>query len=108
MIADLALEGMRETQSMIEAAAGHPRELPRSALDRHGPHQGGCRRHDIRRAGAWAVPDVLIAPEQVADAVVRLATDESLAGRLMVWYGGAPPRLIPFGDQGYAHLDDLG
>jgi NAD(P)-dependent dehydrogenase (short-subunit alcohol dehydrogenase family) len=55
----------------------------------------------------WAVPDVLIAPEEVADAVLRLATDENLAGRVMVWFGGQPPRLIPFGDPGYAHLDDI-
>jgi NAD(P)-dependent dehydrogenase (short-subunit alcohol dehydrogenase family) len=53
-----------------------------------------------------AVPDVLITPEEVADAVLRLATDETLAGRLMVYFGGQPPRLIPFGDPGYAHLDD--
>jgi NAD(P)-dependent dehydrogenase (short-subunit alcohol dehydrogenase family) len=56
---------------------------------------------------ASAVPDVLITPEEVAGAVLRLATDESLAGRLMVWFGGQPPRLIPFGDPGYASLDDL-
>ena len=31
-----------------------------------------------------AVPDVLITPEEVADAVLRLATDESLEGRVMV------------------------
>jgi NAD(P)-dependent dehydrogenase (short-subunit alcohol dehydrogenase family) len=55
----------------------------------------------------FAVPDVLIAPEEVADAVHRLATDESLAGRVMVWFGGQPPRLIPFGDPGYTQLDEM-
>jgi NAD(P)-dependent dehydrogenase (short-subunit alcohol dehydrogenase family) len=55
----------------------------------------------------WAVPDVLIPPEEVADAVLRLATDESLAGRVLVCFGGQPPRLIPFGDPGYTRLDDL-
>jgi NAD(P)-dependent dehydrogenase (short-subunit alcohol dehydrogenase family) len=54
-----------------------------------------------------AVPDVLITPEEVADAVLRLATDESLGGRVMVWFGDQPPRLIPFGDPGYAHLDEI-
>jgi hypothetical protein len=54
-----------------------------------------------------AVPDVLITPEEVADAVLRLATDENLAGRVMVWFGGQPPRLIPFGDPGYARLDEI-
>ena len=55
---------------------------------------------------ASAVPDVLLAPEEVADAVLRLATDESLTGRLLVCHGGQSPRLIPFGDAGYAHLDE--
>ena len=50
---------------------------------------------------------MLIAPEEVAGAVLRFATDKSLAGRVMVWFGGQPPRLIPFGDPGYASLDDL-
>jgi NAD(P)-dependent dehydrogenase (short-subunit alcohol dehydrogenase family) len=54
-----------------------------------------------------AVPDTLITPEEVAGAVLRLATDESLAGRLMVRVGGQPPRLIPFGDPGFASLDDM-
>jgi NAD(P)-dependent dehydrogenase (short-subunit alcohol dehydrogenase family) len=54
-----------------------------------------------------AVPDVLITPEEVATAVLRLATDESLAGRVMVWFGGQPPRLIPFGDPGYKTLEDI-
>lgn len=54
----------------------------------------------------FAVPDVLIAPQEVADAVLRLATDKSLAGRVMVWFGGQTPSLIPFGDPGYASLDD--
>lgn len=53
-----------------------------------------------------AVPDILIAPEEVADAVLRLATDERLAGRVMVLFGGQAPKLISFGDPGYASLDD--
>lgn len=57
---------------------------------------------DQRREAA--VPDVLITPEEVADAVLRLATDESLAGRLMIWFGGQPPLLIPFGDPGYDRM----
>jgi len=54
-----------------------------------------------------AVPDVLITPDEVAEAVLRLATDKSLAGRIMVWFGGRPPQLIPFADPGYARLDEL-
>jgi NAD(P)-dependent dehydrogenase (short-subunit alcohol dehydrogenase family) len=56
---------------------------------------------------AWAVPDVLLTPEELAEAVLRLATDESLAGRLLVCIGGRPPQLIPFGDPGYAQIEAL-
>jgi NAD(P)-dependent dehydrogenase (short-subunit alcohol dehydrogenase family) len=48
------------------------------------------------------VPDVLISPDEIADAVLRLATDETLAGRVMVWWNGQPPFLIPLGDPGHA------
>jgi hypothetical protein len=49
-------------------------------------------------------PSRLLELEQVADAVVRLATDESLHGRVMVWWSEDEPRLIPWGDVGYAEL----
>src|SRR5262249_25125186 len=54
----------------------------------------------------WAVPPVLITPEEVADAVLRLARDERLAGRLLVCVGGQAPRLISLGGSGFAHPDD--
>ncbi len=47
------------------------------------------------------VPPVLTTLEEIADAVVTLATDESLAGRVMVWWSGQPPRMIPCGDRGH-------
>lgn len=51
-------------------------------------------------------PDVLLSPQDdIAPAVVRLATDETLAGRVLVLENGAPPRLIRFGDRGYAAVD---
>jgi NAD(P)-dependent dehydrogenase (short-subunit alcohol dehydrogenase family) len=37
----------------------------------------------------------LLEPEEVADAVLRLARDDSLAGRVLVLYGGEPPELLP-------------
>ena len=43
--------------------------------------------------------------DEIADAVVRLATDESLAGRVMVCWNGKPPRLIAAEDAGYAGLE---
>jgi NAD(P)-dependent dehydrogenase (short-subunit alcohol dehydrogenase family) len=56
-----------------------------------------------RKAGN--VPEVLTTLEEIADAVVELATNESLAGRVMVWWCGQPRRFIPVGDPGYAGLD---
>jgi NAD(P)-dependent dehydrogenase (short-subunit alcohol dehydrogenase family) len=46
------------------------------------------------RALPWDLEGVLLEPEEVADAVVGLIQDETLAGRIMVCRGGEPPRLI--------------
>ena len=51
------------------------------------------------------VPPVLTSLDEIADAVVQLATDESLAGRVMVWWNCQPRRLIAAGDPGYAGLE---
>jgi NAD(P)-dependent dehydrogenase (short-subunit alcohol dehydrogenase family) len=40
----------------------------------------------------------LLEPEEVADAVVRLVQDDSLAGRVLVLRGGERPRLLPATD----------
>jgi NAD(P)-dependent dehydrogenase (short-subunit alcohol dehydrogenase family) len=45
-------------------------------------------------------PDVLTTSEEIADTVVRLVRDESLAGRVLVCWSGQPRRLIPHGDPG--------
>ena len=47
------------------------------------------------------VPEVLITLDEIAGMVLRLATDEALAGRVMVWYNGEPPHLIAQGDPGH-------
>jgi len=52
------------------------------------------------------VPSRLLTTDQIADAVVRLATDTSLAGRVLVWWSEDSPRLIRWGDRGYAEYDD--
>src|SRR2546422_2666215 len=52
------------------------------------------------------VPSRLLTTDQIADAVVRLATDTSLAGRGLVWWSEDTPRLIRWGDRGYAEYDD--
>ena len=41
---------------------------------------------------------------EVADAVVRLATDESLAGRVLVWWSDDAPGLIQWCDPGHGAL----
>ncbi len=50
------------------------------------------------------VPSRLLSLDEVSDAVYRLATDDSLAGRVMVWWSEDQPGLIPFGDRGYESL----
>jgi NAD(P)-dependent dehydrogenase (short-subunit alcohol dehydrogenase family) len=47
------------------------------------------------------VPSRLLTIDQVADAVVRLADDVSLAGRVLVWWSEDAPQLIRWGDRGY-------
>jgi NAD(P)-dependent dehydrogenase (short-subunit alcohol dehydrogenase family) len=46
-------------------------------------------------------PSRLLQPEEIAEAVFRLATDESLYGRVMLWWSEDSPQLIPWGDRGY-------
>ena len=41
-----------------------------------------------------SVPPVLLTPEQIADAVVQFVVDDSLAGRVMVWWCGQDRRLL--------------
>lgn len=50
---------------------------------------------------ARGVPSKLLSPDQIAEAVVMLATDESLTGRIMLWWSEDEPRLIAWGDRGY-------
>jgi 3-oxoacyl-[acyl-carrier protein] reductase len=50
------------------------------------------------------VPSRLLSVDQVSEAVVWLAGDRSLAGRVVVWWSEDVPRLIPWGDRGYRDL----
>jgi NAD(P)-dependent dehydrogenase (short-subunit alcohol dehydrogenase family) len=54
---------------------------------------------------ARGVPKTLITLEQVAEALVRLITDESLAGRLLVYWNDEPPQLIAADDAGYSKCE---
>jgi NAD(P)-dependent dehydrogenase (short-subunit alcohol dehydrogenase family) len=40
------------------------------------------------------IPSVLLQPEEIAEAVVMFAKDESMAGRVMIWKEGAPWQIV--------------
>ncbi len=50
------------------------------------------------------VPSRLLTVDQVSEAVMRLANDASLAGRVLVWWSDDTPHLIEWGDRGYRDL----
>jgi NAD(P)-dependent dehydrogenase (short-subunit alcohol dehydrogenase family) len=56
---------------------------------------------------ARGVPSRLLDVEEVAGAVIRLATDPALAGRVLLWWSDDQPRLIRWGDRGYNDADEL-
>lgn len=47
------------------------------------------------------VPASLLSTDQVAGAVVRMVKDESLAGRVVLWWSDDEPKIIEWGDPGY-------
>lgn len=53
---------------------------------------------------ARGVPSRLLTTDQISDAVVRLAEDKSLAGRVLVWWSENAPQLVEWGDRGYRDL----
>lgn len=53
---------------------------------------------------ARSVPARLLTTDQISDAVVQLAENRSLAGRVLVWWSEDVPRLIEWGDRGYRDL----
>ena len=53
------------------------------------------------------VPARLLSTDQIAAAVARLATDTTLAGRVLVWWSESAPRLIKWADRGYRDFDEL-
>jgi NAD(P)-dependent dehydrogenase (short-subunit alcohol dehydrogenase family) len=48
------------------------------------------------------VPEVLITLDEISNAVMRLATEETLAGRILLYFNGESPRLIPQGHPGFS------
>lgn len=53
------------------------------------------------------VPSKLLSPGDIAEMVVRLATDARLNGRVVAWWSEGEPRLIEWGDRGYRSVSDL-
>jgi len=48
------------------------------------------------------VPETLIPLDDIAAVVLKLATDETLAGRILLYFNGESPHLIPVSDPGYS------
>jgi NAD(P)-dependent dehydrogenase (short-subunit alcohol dehydrogenase family) len=46
------------------------------------------------------VPDELTPPEDIADAVARFVEDDTMAGRILLWWSGEEPRLLPVSERG--------
>ena len=53
------------------------------------------------------VPQKLLSTEDIAGMVEYLATDESLNGRIVVWWSEDTPRLIQWGDRGYRYFAEF-
>jgi NAD(P)-dependent dehydrogenase (short-subunit alcohol dehydrogenase family) len=53
------------------------------------------------------IPQTLTQLDEISRAVSRLITDESLYGRLLVWWSDGKPGLVPVGDRGYASLESF-
>lgn len=56
---------------------------------------------------ARGVPSRLLEPGEIADMVVRIAADSSLAGRVVLWWSEESPRLVSWGDRGYREWVDF-
>jgi NAD(P)-dependent dehydrogenase (short-subunit alcohol dehydrogenase family) len=52
-------------------------------------------------------PARLLDLEEVADAALRLARDESPFGRVLIWWSDDSPGLVPWGDRGYGELEAI-
>jgi NAD(P)-dependent dehydrogenase (short-subunit alcohol dehydrogenase family) len=71
-----------------------------------GPRQYWESLTPVQRAER-GVPSKLLSTDEIAEMVVRLATDRSLNGRIVVWWSEDSPRLIEWGDRGYRDVAEL-
>jgi NAD(P)-dependent dehydrogenase (short-subunit alcohol dehydrogenase family) len=63
-----------------------------------------CESLTSAERAARSVPSQLLTTDRISEAVVRLAEDRSLAGRVLVWWSEDEPRLVEWGDRGYRDL----
>jgi NAD(P)-dependent dehydrogenase (short-subunit alcohol dehydrogenase family) len=56
----------------------------------------------VQQRKEGGVPEVLLTLDEISSAVLRLATEETLAGRILLYFNGASPQLIPQGDPGFS------
>jgi NAD(P)-dependent dehydrogenase (short-subunit alcohol dehydrogenase family) len=52
------------------------------------------------------VPQTLTTLDEIAGAVIQLVTDETLAGRVLIWWNDRPPQFIAMGDPGFASVHE--
>lgn len=55
---------------------------------------------------AAGAPPMLTPIEDIAAGIAWLVSNEALAGRMLVYWTGKPPGLIPYADPGYVGLED--
>jgi hypothetical protein len=53
------------------------------------------------------VPSRLLSVDDVSNATIHLATDRTLAGRVLLCWSEGHPRLIRRGDRGYKDADEI-
>jgi NAD(P)-dependent dehydrogenase (short-subunit alcohol dehydrogenase family) len=59
------------------------------------PASRGTRARMTPQERKELVPPVLLAPEEIAEAIVMFIEDESMAGRIMIWEEGTPWQIVP-------------
>ena len=75
-------------------------------IDTEGPREYWESLTPAQRAER-GVPSRLLPVPEVADMVLRLTKDESLNGRVVLWWSEDQPRLIQWGDRGYRSFSDF-
>jgi hypothetical protein len=91
---------------VAERKGEHTSQLPGAWLDRFGDVRSYWESLTPEQRIERQAPARLLQLDEVAGAVIKLATDETLYGRILIWWSEDAPRFIQFGDRGYAKLVD--